>query len=306
MLDELGVTPSELQLALHRSREEVFAEAVVQQYPIGVILGGQPAAGKSLLIGRIQDDQPELPFVVINGDEFRAFHPRFNEFNRAGELEAANATQPFANYIGQTLLTEAIENRYNIIIEGTMRNPDVPAATAHRFRQHGYSPEAHILAVPFEQSLQGIYIRYERQKEIGSSGRFTPLAIHQEAYEGALKSVDKLYREQRVDRLVIYSRGAKIVLIDYKIEDGQWSSQVEPSREIERERNRLWTPKEIADYAVTWERILHARKKRGAEPDPLPNQRYQQVLNEIKTRSTYGKAYRKLKEESRRGGYPLE
>ncbi|MVM42096.1 hypothetical protein GO730_37880 [Spirosoma sp. HMF3257] len=58
-------------------------------------------------------------------------------------------------------------------------------------------------------------MRYERQKEIGSSGRFTPLAIHQEAYEGALKSVDKLYQEQRVDRLVIYSRGAKALLIDY-------------------------------------------------------------------------------------------
>ncbi|MVM42099.1 hypothetical protein GO730_37900 [Spirosoma sp. HMF3257] len=127
---------------------------------MGVILGGQPAAGKSLLIGCIQDDRPDLPFVVINGDEFRAFHPRFNELNRSGELKAANATQPFANYIGQTLLTEAIKNRYNIIIEGTMRNPDVPAATAHRFRQHGYSPEAHILGVPFEQFMQGFLGRF--------------------------------------------------------------------------------------------------------------------------------------------------
>lgn len=296
MLNELGVTSSELQLALYRSREEVFAEAVAQQHPIGIILGGQPATGKSLLIGRIQDDRPDLPFVVINGDEFRAFHPRFNEFNRAGELEAANATQPLANYIGQTLLTEAIENQFNIIIEGTMRTPHVPSATAHRFRQHSYSPEAHILAVPFEQSLQGIYARYEQQKEIGSSGRFTPIAIHQEAYEGVLKSVDRLYQEQSVDRLVIYNRGAKVVLANYTIKNGRWSSQLEPSKKVERERNRLWTPEEIADYAITWERILNAREKRGAKPDPLPDQRYQQVLTEINTKTTYRKAYRRLKE----------
>ena len=298
MLNELGVTPSELQLALQWSREEVFAEAVAQQSPIGVILGGQPAAGKSLLISRIQDDRPELPFVIINGDEFRAFHPRFNDFNRVGELDAANATQPLANYIGQALLTEAIKNRYNIIIEGTMRNPDVPVATAHRFRQHGYSPEAHILAVPFDQSLQGIYVRYEQQKEIGSSGRFTPVAIHQQAYEGVLKSVERLYQEQSVNRLVIYNRGAKVLLAENIVRNGKWSSQQEPSKKIERERNRSWAPEEMADYAITWERILAAREKRGADYDPIPNQYYQQALWQIKSRSTYREAYNELKRNS--------
>lgn len=306
MSSELGVSESELKKALERSRFDVFSQAEPQQQPIGALLGGQPATGKSLLIGRIQDDRPTHPFVVINGDEFRQYHPRFHEYNQAGELEAANRTQAFANYIGQTLLKEAIEKRYNVIIEGTMRNSDVPVTTAQMYRQNGYSPEAHVLAVPYYQSLQGIYSRYEQQKEIGSSGRFTPLDIHKQAYEGVLKSVDRLYSEQSVDRIAIYSRGAKALLQDYRLENNQWSITQEPSKVVEQERNRRWTPAEVADYAVTWERIIAKRERRGAEPDPLPQQLHQQVMKDINAMSVYFRAYQDLKEDPKNKGLHRE
>lgn len=306
MTSELGVSPFELNEALEFSRNKVFSQARPQAEPVGIILGGQPATGKSLLIERTQDDRPNLSFVVINGDEFRQYHPRFHEYNQAGEREAANQTQAFANYIGQALLKEAIENRYNIIIEGTMRNPDVPVTTAQMYRQNGYSPEAHVLAVNYHQSLQGIYSRYEQQKEIGSSGRFTPLSIHQEAVEGVLKSVDRLYAEQSVDRIAIYNRGAKTLLQDYTLENDQWSLTQQPSTVIEQERNRRWTPAEVADYAVSWERIMAMREKRGAEADPLPQQSHQQVMKDINEMSVYFRAYQDLKEKPKNRGLHRE
>lgn len=132
------------------------------------------------------------------------------------------------------------------------------------------------------------------------------MPIHQEALEGVLKSVDRLYLEQSVDRIAIYNRGAKTLLQDYTVENNQWSSKQPPSTIIEQERNRRWTPSEIADYAVTWERIIAMREKRGAEPDPLPQQSHQQVMKDINTMSVYFRAYQDLKEDSKNRGLHRE
>lgn len=289
------LTSSELEEALELSRLKVFQKLKPQSEPVGIVLGGQPASGKSSLIERIKQDR-QTPFAVINGDEFRYYHPRFNEYNQQNEREAVHKTQPLANYIGQTLLKEAINNRYNIIIEGTMRTAAVPMKTADQFRQAGYTVEAHALAVPYNQSLQGIYSRYEHQKELGQSGRFSPLPVHQEAYTGLLITVDQLHQQKAVDRLVIYNRGAKTILADFQLKNKEWSTAEIPSRLVELERNRRWTPQEKVEHALRWETIINLREKRGAEPDPLPQQMHGQIMREINHQSLAYRAYREQKE----------
>lgn len=92
----------------------------------------------------------------------------------------------------------------NNIIEGTIRTVLVPMQAVDRFKQHGYQVEAHVLAVPFAVSQQGIYSRYEHAKELGGAGRFSPLAVHLEVYTGILTTVDQLWGKNSVDRVVIY------------------------------------------------------------------------------------------------------
>lgn len=41
--------------------------------PIGIVLGGQPGAGKSVLTQFVLQSDPN--FIVINADEFRPWHP---------------------------------------------------------------------------------------------------------------------------------------------------------------------------------------------------------------------------------------
>ena len=280
MWNELGMSASDLDRVLRWSRDEVFALATIGKPPVGIMLGRQPASGKSLLIRRLRRQNPAIGFVVINGDEFRPLHPRFAEFNQLSELEAATLTQPFVNYIGQTLLAEVLKNRFNILIEGTMRRAEVPITTAGQFHQHGYQVEAHVLAVATAHSIQGICHRYETQKQMGVAGRFFPLPIHDEAYAGLLNSVDRLYQAKRVDRLVIYNRGAQQILADCILENGQWKGMTEltPSQVIEKERNRVWSAAEGLAYADIWQTIISLRAKRRAAPDPLPAQLYEQIL----------------------------
>lgn len=48
---------------------------ISSQKPIAIILGGQPACGKSTLINVAKKDHPNLDFLTVNGDLYRQFHP---------------------------------------------------------------------------------------------------------------------------------------------------------------------------------------------------------------------------------------
>lgn len=50
--------------------------------PIGILLSGQPASGKSGLILKIQIENTNPEFAAINGDEYRQYHPRAQENRR--------------------------------------------------------------------------------------------------------------------------------------------------------------------------------------------------------------------------------
>ncbi|MBO0935928.1 zeta toxin family protein [Fibrella sp. HMF5335] len=65
--------------------------------PKGILLGGQPASGKTNLIETIKRRMAERQFVVINGDEFRVYHPNYNAIYSQYGTEAPHHTQPFSN-----------------------------------------------------------------------------------------------------------------------------------------------------------------------------------------------------------------
>ena len=46
--------------------------------PKGFVLGGQPGAGKSKMVSRLGAEL-DRNLLVINGDEFRRYHPNFDE-----------------------------------------------------------------------------------------------------------------------------------------------------------------------------------------------------------------------------------
>lgn len=84
-------------------------------------MGGQPAAGKTALITHIRNQHPDTSFVVINGDEFRAYHPHYKAIYTRYGTDAPHHTQPFSNALVEWAKAECIANRYNFIIETVRR-----------------------------------------------------------------------------------------------------------------------------------------------------------------------------------------
>lgn len=87
-----------------------FDDAIKEQYPLAIILGGQPASGKTQLFEHIQSNiYLDRKFVIINGDEYRAYHPRSIEIEIEHGKNYADITQSFANDLVKFMKEECIK-----------------------------------------------------------------------------------------------------------------------------------------------------------------------------------------------------
>lgn len=201
-------TDEELSIA----KEAVFAKYIEDpklyqsESPIGVLLGGQPAAGKTGLIRYLRHLNRDLRFVVINGDEYRQFHPRARKINDLFGQDAPKYTQPFSNALVEYLKAECLRLRCNFIIEGTMRTYAIIERTAHEIKQAGFRCEAHALAIHRQDSLLGVFQRFEGDKQRTGVGRFSPIDVHDEAYRQIPVNLTKAQAEKLFDRIVVCTR----------------------------------------------------------------------------------------------------
>ena len=174
--------------------------------PIGILLGGQPASGKTGLIRFLQRQHSSKTFIIINGDELRSYHPRYEAIVEYYGLAAPEYTQQFSNALVEWLKAECIRLQYNFIIEGTMRTLNVIEQTAQSLKRAGFICEGHILAVAREDSLLGIFQRYEDDFRKTGLGRFSKIETHDEAYQQIPVNLQTAVQKQWFDQLVIYTR----------------------------------------------------------------------------------------------------
>ena len=161
--------------------------------PVAFVLGGQPASGKTALAECCMNIYPAKRFLRINGDLYRQYCPGHNEIISNDIEHYSERTQIFSNVFTQELIKEAINRHLNVIVEGTMRNPDVPSGTVKMFHDAGFTTEVSIVAAPKEFSCINAMHRYQEQVEFEGFGRLPDMRSHDAAVEGVLKSADRLY-----------------------------------------------------------------------------------------------------------------
>lgn len=114
----------EVEKIFDRRKDRILAGLEIEssEKPLAILLGGQPAAGKSSLAEIAKTDHSEKKFLVINGDNYREYHPNHHELIANDTENYSSETQIFSNVFTEGFIQEAIKNRYDVIIEGTMRN----------------------------------------------------------------------------------------------------------------------------------------------------------------------------------------
>ena len=154
-------TDEELNIEFKRIINYYKSEYQSQEKPKAFLLGGQPGAGKSSLESMINIKNE---YISISGDDYRKSHPRYKQFNRIYGKDSSIHTQQWAGEMVEKLVKELKQEKYNIILEGTIRTAELPIKEAKSFKENNYNVELFIVAVKPEISYLSTIKRYEEIK----------------------------------------------------------------------------------------------------------------------------------------------
>lgn len=242
--------------------------------PRVALLGGQPGAGKSGLENMVNIKKN---YVSISGDDYREYHPRFKEINLEYGREASKYTQQWAAEITEKLIKELRKEKYNLIIEGTLRTAELPLKEANAFKKAGYNVELNVVVVKPEKSRLGTLERYEAMLKQGKVPRMTPKEHHDLVVNNIGNNLEIIYNSKAFDNIKLFDRENNL-LYNYKE-----SPNVNPKDILNKEFNRVWKKGEIEEFKEKWEnliKIMENRKVPTKEISELKNEK-EQILERI-------------------------
>ena len=259
---EKNYTNEELELVFQKILKMYMSSYSSSKNPKVFLLGGQPGAGKSGLENmlNLKDE-----YISISGDDYREYHPRFKEINLEYGKEASKYTQQWAGQITEKLIEKLAKEKYNLIIEGTLRTAQLPLKEANRFKKLGYEVELHVLAVKPEKSYLGTLLRYEEMIKQGKIG----------------DNLEIIYNSKAFDNIKLFDRENNL-LYNYKE-----NSNINPKNILENEFNCEWKLEEIKNFKEKWEnlvRMMENRKVHIEEIYKLKNEKNQvfEIISKIK------------------------
>ena len=172
--------------------------------PTAYILGGQPGAGKTGIQKEIIRQNSNV--CIINADSYRKHHPHFDRIQAQYGDSSPQYTQPFINAVTEKLIDDLSSEKYNLIVEGTLRTAGVPISTAHKLKTKGYRTELCVMAVKPEISYESTILRYENAIAFGEIPRATSKAHHDMVVDRIADNLDVIYKAGVFDRICIYTR----------------------------------------------------------------------------------------------------
>lgn len=197
------------QIFLERIFPEKFSWLRPVSNPVAYFVGAQPGSGKSRIQTQLRimlESQNGIGSVMeIIGDDFRPYHPKYDELLRGPDVHAAFYTDLDSGKWVEFAIEASLAIRSHVVLEGTLRRPEVALATAATYQQAGFAVELHIPVTHEYQSRLYIMSRYLEQVQRKGYGRYTVRASHDVAYKALPRSVSTLAKADVFDRIVLYN-----------------------------------------------------------------------------------------------------
>jgi hypothetical protein len=212
--------------------QRIFGRFIAPRYPNSEavvspelhVIGAQPGSGKSFAIDKIRARLKKrdnlLSVSLISGDDFRPFHPLFSTLLRENDALAAYFTDiDSGKWVEQAIALTATEKNH-VLLEGTLRNPQVSLDTVTRYLSSGFTAHFHIMAVHEFVSRQRVFLRYIGQIEHKGYGRYTVPEAHDRSYRALPDSVDALVKSGLFATVTVYDADNNVQLfLDCERED---------------------------------------------------------------------------------------
>ena len=254
-------------------RDVIFSEnlprCTAQERPRAFITGGQPGAGKSLLAELAKSEmREEGGYLVIDADRYRNKHPLYGYLQQTEPTQAANYVHKDAGMWATELKDKGIEERFNVLIDQTSKDPDALVKLGRELREAGYRVELHVMAVSAQISEQRIHSRYENQMALAGFGRFATKDNHDYAYNALPLSLDAVEAQQAVDRIVLYDKNGQ-AFYENAVSNGQWSNSHRAAEALQTERAKPLSIQEQAEFSTTYDKLVSMAEARKASDHEL-------------------------------------
>ena len=271
---EKDYTDEELEIKFKQILEYYKSMYSPTENPKVVLLGGQPGAGKSGLENMINEKKN---YASISGDDYRKYHPRFKEINLEYGRDASKYTQQWASEITEKLIKELGKEKYNLIIEGTLRTAELPLKGAGAFKKAGYEVELNVVVVKPEKSRLGTLERYEAMLKQGDDPRMTPKEHHDLVVENIGNNLEIIYNSKAFDNIKLFDRENNL-LYNYKE-----TPKINPKDILNKEFIREWKIEEIKEFKEKWENLIKTMENRKAPQKEISDLKIEkeQTLNKI-------------------------
>lgn len=214
---------------------DVFDKQQPHENPQAYLIAGQPGAGKSSLTEKAEIEC-DIDSVVVNIDNYRKFHPHYDKYNQENDLTASGKTHLEASNVADAVLERATQNRNNIIIDGTLKDPEGAVNRIQELKEKGYEVHIRAICIRPEDSLRSIEERYKYSKEQYGYGRNVPTEVHDAAVNSGVISLQESIKQGKADSLTVQDRQGEILY------------QCAPNRMNETERNKA--ADKVADIYV--------------------------------------------------------
>ena len=244
--------------------------------PLLVLLGGQPAAGKTRAQAAILAEHPEL--VSITGDDLRAYHAGYRDLAVNDPLAMPAATAPTSSGLIRLALDHAIEHGYPVLLEGTFRDPAMVTGTAARFAEAGYRVEVVAVATPAPVSRLAAEERFLRARR-GEVGRWTPPEAHETALTGSPEVVVALEALPVVSRIQVYARDRRLY-DNHRSHGGVWEHEPRAAEVLRGEQTRHLTPVEAAAWLAGYGAVFGAAHARRGYLSPMTAPAYRRLQDD--------------------------
>ncbi|MFE9459519.1 zeta toxin family protein [Streptomyces californicus] len=241
-------------------REFVFGGFQPQEIPALVLLGGQPAAGKSQAMAAIVQ-QYGGTLVPLTGDELRPLHPRYDDLQAEDAQTRETATAQFSGAMVRMSIEHALEHNYGLLLEGVFRDPAMTIGTAERFAAAGRPVGMVALAVREERT------RLDALGRFLEGGRWTPADLQNLAYAMVPETVAAAERSPAFTSISITNRPADDLYTSHRGPDGLWPGGPGAVTALEAERARPMPTQEAASWLATYRSVLVKMAVRGETTD---------------------------------------
>ena len=252
--------------------ERLTNSKTIEKVKKGYILGGQSGAGKTTL-HRIFKKELEDNCIIINGDEFRPYHPRYKELKKEYGEDAVTKLSKFSGQMVEQLVDKLSEDGYNLIIEGTLRTTEVPLKTAKKLKENGYEVDLGLIAVKPQISYLSTIDRYEKMLDKGVNTRITPKEHHDKIVNSLANNVDEIYKSQEFSNIRIYDREENCLYNEKETPDKN------PADVMDNVLTGKYTEKEFNNLLDVMEDIIYLKSKRNAEDTVIYKNKAKEIIN---------------------------